>query len=44
MTDPLFEIRFENGVPISPIVRTHKQWENHPFKTQFYVMNVGIVL
>lgn len=46
ITYPLFDIGFDTGVPISPLVRTRKQWENRPFKTPFYinVMNEGIVL
>ncbi len=46
ITYPLFDIEFDTGVLISPLVRTRKQWENRPFKTPFYlnVMNEGIVL
>ncbi len=43
ITYPLYDIEFETGVSISPIVTTKKEWYNRPFKTPFYVnvMNEG---
>ena len=42
----LYELELETGVLISPMILLRKAWENHPFKTPFYinVMNEGIRL
>ena len=43
---PLYDIEIETGVQISARVLLKKIWENHPFKTPFYVnvANEGIIL
>ena len=46
ITEPIYDLELETGVPISPLIYTQKQWNNRPFKTPFYVnvMNEGILL
>ncbi|TKG95724.1 nucleotidyltransferase domain-containing protein [Puteibacter caeruleilacunae] len=46
ISDPLYHIELQTGVQISPIIYTHTQWNNRPFKTPFYinVMNEGVSL
>ncbi|KAA6341865.1 hypothetical protein EZS27_010347 [termite gut metagenome] len=46
ITYPLYDLELSEGVSISPLVCTHKQWFNRPFKTPFYinVMNESIKL
>ncbi|KAA6321425.1 hypothetical protein EZS27_028924 [termite gut metagenome] len=46
ITYPLYDLELSEGVSISPLVCTRKQWFNRPFKTPFYinVMNEGIKL
>lgn len=43
---PLYDIEFETGISISPLIFSRKQWENRPFKTPFYIniINEGIEL
>ncbi len=43
---PLFDLGFETGVIISPLIMTRYDWENRPIKTPFYinVLNDGIEL
>lgn len=43
---PLFDLGFETGVTISPLIISRYDWENRPFKTPFYinVMNEGVEL
>ncbi len=42
----LFDLEIETGIPISPIIRTRRQWEKPPFRTPFIinVLNEGITL
>lgn len=44
VVSPLYDIEWETGVQISPMVMLRKTWENRPFKTPFYVnvINEGI--
>ncbi|KAA6341734.1 hypothetical protein EZS27_010484 [termite gut metagenome] len=46
ITYPLYDLELSEGVSISPLVYTRKQWFNRPFKTPFYinVMNESIRL
>ncbi|KAA6317041.1 hypothetical protein EZS27_032745 [termite gut metagenome] len=46
VTYPLYDLELSEGVSISPLVCTRKQWFDRPFKTPFYinVMNEGIKL
>ena len=46
IVSPLYEIEWNTGISINPMLVLKKQWENRPFKTPFYVnvMNEGIVL
>ena len=46
VANPLYDIEWETGVLISPMIMLKKDWENRPFKTPFYVnvMNEGVVL
>ena len=46
VTYPLYDLELTEGVHISPLVYTKKQWINRPFKTPFFinVMNEGIKL
>lgn len=46
ITYPLYDLELSENVSISPLVYTHKQWQNRPFKTPFYinVMNEGVRL
>lgn len=39
----LFDLEIETGVPISPVIRTRKQWKTPPFRTPFIinVLNEG---
>lgn len=43
---PLYEIEFETGVIISPIVLTKPEWESKHFITPFYenIKNEGVIL
>ena len=43
VTDPLWQIEWKTGIPISPTVMLRSQWEQMPFKTPFYlnVVNEG---
>ena len=43
VTDPLWQIEWKTGIPISPTVMLRSQWEQRPFKTPFYlnVVNEG---
>ena len=43
---PLYDLGFETGVVISPLIISRYEWENRPFKTPFYinVMNEGVEL
>jgi predicted nucleotidyltransferase len=43
ITAALFDIEIETGIPISPVIRTRKQWERPPFRTPFIinVLNEG---
>ncbi len=46
ITYPLYEIEFETGVIISPIVLTKPEWESKHFITPFYenIKNEGVIL
>ena len=48
ITTPLYELELQGNcqIAISPLVYTHKQWYNRPFRTPFYVnvMNEGVKL
>lgn len=46
ITYPLYDIEFQEGVSISPLVLTRNEWFDRPFKTPFYinVMNEGRLL
>lgn len=33
----LFDLEIETSIPISPVIRTRKQWETPPFRTPFIV-------
>lgn len=46
VANPLYDIEWATGVPISPMIILRKDWEHRPFKTPFYVnvMNEGIRL
>lgn len=46
ITYPLYDLEFSEGVVVSPLVYSRKDWENRPFMTPFYVnvMNEGIRL
>jgi len=46
VVSPLYEIEWETGVSINPMIVLKKQWENRPHKTPFYVnvVNEGIRL
>jgi predicted nucleotidyltransferase len=46
ITYPLYDLELSEGISISPLVYTRKQWYNRPFQTPFYinVMNEGIRL
>lgn len=46
ITFPLYDIEFQTGVSINPLVYTRKQWENRPIKTPFFVnvMNERMLL
>ena len=43
VTEPLWQIEWKTGIPISPTVMLRSQWEQMPFKTPFYlnVVNEG---
>ena len=43
---PLYDLEFDTGISISPLIFTRKEWENRPFKTPFYmnIINEGIEL
>ena len=44
ITYPLYDLELTEGVHISPLVYTKKQWFNRPFKTPFFIniMNEGV--
>lgn len=46
ITYPLYDLEFTDGITVSPLVYSRKNWENRPFRTSFYinVMNEGIRL
>ena len=46
ITYPLYDLEFSEGVVVSPLVYSRKDWENRPFMTPFCVnvMNEGIRL
>ncbi|GHV50711.1 hypothetical protein FACS1894181_11600 [Bacteroidia bacterium] len=48
ITNPLYELELQGdcSVNISPLVYTHHQWYNRPFRTPFFinVMNEGVKL
>lgn len=43
---PLYDLEFDTGISISPLIFSRKQWEHRPFKTPFYmnIINEGIEL
>ena len=43
---PLFDLFLSDGIDVSPMLMTKKQWENRPFLTPFYIniINEGIRL
>lgn len=43
ITAVLFDLEIETGIPISPVIRTRRQWKNPPFRTPFIinVLNEG---
>lgn len=46
ITAPIYDMEFEKGIVISPIVMTHKRWEEAKKQTLFYynVLKDGILL
>jgi len=48
ITTPLYELELQSDcyINISPLVYTHKQWYNRPFRTPFFIniMNEGVKL
>ena len=42
----LFDLFLSDGIDVSPMLMTKKQWENRPFLTPFYIniINEGIRL
>lgn len=46
ITNPLFDLLWDEGIDVSPIVYAKSDWENRPIKTPFYfnILNEGIRL
>lgn len=44
ITYPLYDLEMTDGITVSPLVYSRKEWEKRPFRTPFYinVMNEGI--